>query len=280
MKLKKLIGIVSSVSVMALSMSAVCVYAEGEPALEDWTLTPVYEETFDGLEADTAVDTLKEQGWTFSRNGNDAITVRTDASDNAISVQYNRSASYLHVEDEGSYYYSYKVRGYDEACSVSLSGVENGVLVSGADLFDSSYEFTTVVDPAAKKAYTYNSRKTLVNTTTIGDAENVAGIVFARSLNENVGLYIYDFNYGTASLDTGEPETKTAAFEFDESIEDINNKETIEVTITPNGEEAQTKTGDLQSLMGTHLSGEGNVKFAVVLTNIPESATVNSVTIY
>lgn len=284
MKLKKLIGIVSTVSVMALSMSAVCVYAEGEPALEDWTLTPVYKETFDGLSGNeqvlyTAIQ-KRNANWVYSRDDGNALSSRS-GEDAAVSFNWARSLAYNSTASEGAYYYNYTIQAGHENSSIRLGGLEEGEIMNGSGVVEEKQEFTTVVDPVNKAAYTYDSTGKLLGTVSIPDNGVINGIVFEQiENNRDYSFWIYDFNYGTASLGTEESETKTATFEFDESIEDINNKETIEVTITPDGEEAQKKTGDLQSLMDTHLSGEGNVKFAVVLTNIPESATVNSVTIY
>lgn len=290
MYIKKLIGAVSAVSVMALSMSAVCVYAEDEPQLDDWTLTETYKMSLDELSNNEDVRDKLGESWSFARaSGSTSTSDFIYRADNdVVAFSYNRLMTYTNSEESQPFYYRYKVRVFDDNGVITLNGLNNGQIVSGSSINGSAgatYEFTTVVDPENKVSYTYNYNKEIIGIINIDNDATVSGIVFARNGDVDKAFWIYDFSYGTASLETTEPEpdpepenTQTKAYTFVQTLEEAKSKNLV-VTITPAGGEAQTQSKKIEELMSTHLEGKGNLSLAVILTNIPEGATVDSVVI-
>lgn len=283
MNQKKLLSIFTAATIASFSIPAVCASAADDcTSISDWTLIAEYTEDFDNLDSETAVQTLSDRGWNFSRNATDAITVRPDTNDNAISIHWNRSATYQKADNEVAYYYKYKVRAYDNNCAINLIGHDNNfLLVGGETINGSSYEFTTLIVPEKNAAYTYDKNNHLINTTPIENSETVEGIKFCRNINDdNASLHLYNFEYGKAQLnDAPNPEeTVTKAYTFVQSLNDVMDKK-LTVTITPENGDQQSQERNISDLISTHFEGEGDLSLAVILTGIPISAEVNSVVI-
>ena len=108
----------------------------------------------------SAVSELDAENLVYDTNAQHAFIRENEM----LQLRWSGYATYNNSADR-AFYYSYNRRmSNDEAgnCTVSLDGLEGGIVLS-APLTDieNYYKFTTVVDPAAGKAYTcllYTSR--------------------------------------------------------------------------------------------------------------------------
>ena len=159
----------------------------------------------------SAVSELDAENWVYDTNAQHAFIRENEM----LQLRWSGYATYNNSADR-AFYYSYNIRmSNDEAgnCTVSLDGLEGGIVLS-APLTDieNYYKFTTVVDPAAGKAYTYDGSGTLVAESEISDGEKVSGITFRSMKNTSeASVMINDFEFGYIKSDTPATPAATAA---------------------------------------------------------------------
>lgn len=103
-------------------------------------------------------------------------------------------------------------------------------------------------------------------------------IITPNNGDRSATVQISNFTYGLVNDNEEPEETQTKAYKFVQTLDEAKTKKLV-VRITPQNGDAQTQSKRIEDLIVTHLEGEGSLSLAVILTNIPEGAEVNSVVI-
>ncbi len=221
-------ALAATMVVSSLAGLAMTATAESEPAYADWTLNEAtYTELFEG-----DISEVTNNGWTLSRA--DALVDRG----NEVSFSWNRWMQYNNSTVDGAFYYTYKIRMYnstEDAQVVKLVGTNEYTVLASPVAVGGAYTFTTVVDTASNKAYTYNTAdSTLISTTDITD-DAISGIKFQNTVNTDSsnGFYVYDFYYGTVATEedtqgTPEPTPEPTAPEYSDWNKIVSYTETFD----------------------------------------------------